>query len=96
MPRELKVFGYTGHRREAYKDRNVHGQTREVIATTTKAEAHRMSGLSRALFDRSVSITGNEEEVALAMSSPGTVFWQPDNYPARTGEWVAFPPAAAE
>jgi hypothetical protein len=95
MPRPLKVFGYTGHRRAAYKDRNVHGQTREIIAATTKAEAHRMSGLPRSLFDRSVSITGNDEEIAQAMTAPGTVFWQSHNYPARTGEWVAVPPAPA-
>lgn len=94
MPRPLKVFGYTGYRRDAHKDRNVHGQTREIIAARSKTEAQRMSGLTRTRFDHSASITGNDEEIAQAMSAPGTVFWQPHNYPARTGEWVAVPPAA--
>jgi hypothetical protein len=96
MPRPLKIFGYTGYRREARMERNVHGQTREVIAATTQAEAFRMSGLTRSQFDQRVSECGNDEETALAMSAPGTVFWQPHNYPARTGAWVAIPPKAAE
>jgi hypothetical protein len=95
MPRPLKVFGWTGYRREATMDRNIHGQTREVIAATTKAEAFRMSKLTRTQFDQRVSDTANAEEIALAMAAPGTVFWQPHNYPARTGEWVSIPPAAS-
>lgn len=95
MPRPLKVFGYTGYRREAIMERNVHGQTREVIAATTKAEAFRMSGLTRTQFDQRVSECANDEETALALTAPGTVFWEPHNYPARTGERVAISPASA-
>lgn len=95
MARPLKVFGYTGHRKDALMALNSSGQTREVVATTTKAEAFRLSGLSRTEFDRKACETGNPEEVEVAMSAPGTVFWEPHNYPARTGEWVAAPTATA-
>lgn len=87
MPRPLKVFAYTGHRIAAYGPRNVHGQTREVIAATTKTEAHRKSGLARSAFDRTVCETGIEEEIAVATANPGVVFWQPHNRPARDGTW---------
>lgn len=93
MPRPLKVFGYTGYRQAARIENNMLGQTREIIAATTKAEAFRKSGLTKARFDCMVSETGNDEEVAIAMASPGTVFWQPHNYRARTCEWTAIAPA---
>lgn len=95
MPRPLKVFSWTGHRREAHMDRNHHGQTREIIAATSKAEAHRMSGITRSLFDRTLHETTDPEEAAQAMTAPGTVFWQPHNPFARTGEWFAIPPKEA-
>lgn len=93
MPRPLKVFGYTGYRQAARIENNMLGQTREIIAATTKAEAFRKSGLTRAQFDNVVSETGNDEEIATALASPGTVFWQPHNYRARTGEWTTIAPA---
>jgi hypothetical protein len=96
MPRALKIFGWTGHRREATMERNVHGQTKEIIAATTKAEAHRMSGIARSLFERTLHETADPEEVAQAMTAPGTVFWQPRNNMASTGEWFAIPPGAAK
>lgn len=96
MPRELKIFSWTGHRREAAMPRNVHGQTSEIIAAMTKAEALRMSGIPRSLFERTLHETADPDEVAQAKTAPGTVFWQPANIPARTGEWFTIPPKAAE
>jgi len=94
VPRPLKVFGYTGHRQASYGPKNVHGQTAEIIAAATKAEVYRKAGISRPQVDRTLHEAGNPVEVAQAMTSPGTVFWQPHNNMARTGEWTAVPPQA--
>lgn len=97
MPKPLKVFGYTGYRMKALTKRNAHGQTDEVIAAASKAEAHRKSGLARSAFDRTVHEVIKPQEVAMAMASPGTVFWRPLNPFARTGdEWFAIAPEEAQ
>lgn len=92
MPRPLKVFTYTGHRNAALMPKNVHGQTREIIAATTKAEALTKSGLTRSAFERTARETTLPEEVELALASPGVVLWKPRNELADTGTWMQIPP----
>jgi hypothetical protein len=74
MKRTLKVYGWQGDRRE---------QTREVVAAYSKAEVRRILGLSA--YDNAnlfnFAETGNAEEIATALSAPGTVFWKPLNSP---------------
>lgn len=93
MPRPLKVFTYVGHRNAALLPKNVHGQTREIIAATTKAEALTRSGLTRSAFERTAHETTMPEEAEMALASPGVVFWKPRNELADTGVWKQIPPA---
>lgn len=74
--RTLKVYGWTGSRRAAYKlSGNRHPQTREIVAAHSWAEAERLYG-GRIARDFA-SITGNVEETAQALARPGVVFWRP-------------------
>lgn len=64
----MKVYGWTGYR--------VGGQTREICAARSIAEVLRITGMSRYTFNWSGCETGNDEEIALALSKPGTVFFR--------------------
>lgn len=80
MPRELKVYGWTGMRGE--DPRNVSrfgrqgGQTREIVAARSVAEVVRLSGIPRHQLTPMLSETGNAHECQTALAEPGTVFWQ--------------------
>lgn len=74
--RRLKVFGWTGARRGLVPG---HGQTREIIAAKSAAEARRIAGISPYTWRNSADETGNAEELAVALGKPGVVFWQPLN-----------------
>lgn len=65
---KLTVYGWQGWRSPA-------GQTREIVAAHSMAEAARLSGYKRPSQMFNLCETGNEREIAQAMSSPGTVFW---------------------
>jgi hypothetical protein len=81
MTRQLKVYGWRNWRHAP----TFHGQTREVMAAHSVAEVMRTAGITRATWNHGGSITANDEEVALAMSKPGTVFWQ--DMKNRGGSW---------
>jgi hypothetical protein len=73
----LKVYGLRGWRSDCPPAANGNRQTREIVAATSKAAAMRAFGCSRYEMDNHCSVTGNEAEIALATSKPGTVFWIP-------------------
>lgn len=73
---KLKVFGWTGARRQQVAS---HGQTREIIAAKSAAEARRITGISAYTWSQQAEQTGNDQEIAQAMTKPGVVFWQPLN-----------------
>lgn len=83
MTRTLKVYGWTG-----YDPQNVEGhnkQTREIVAAHSIAEVTRIADITRYEFNTYGSETGNSEEIALAMSDPGVVFFRGIN--DRNGNW---------
>lgn len=84
MPRKIKVYGWIGARPESRVEGNRHGQTREIVAAASMAEVLRITGMKRDDFTRSGCETGNQEELELALSKPGVVFWQPLY---RDNEW---------
>ena len=84
----MKVFAWEGFRDEAQPRPNGSRQTREVLAARSAAEAMRISGQSRHFFKEYVCETGNDEEVRVAMSKPGTVFWTELNHSLRAGDWL--------
>lgn len=71
---KLKVYGWQGFRTECP---GVHGQTREIVAATSKAAVARIAGAKGpwALF--CLCETRNDREIELAMSKPGAIFWTP-------------------
>jgi hypothetical protein len=77
----LKVFGWTGFRAAAGDQ----PQTREIVAAKTQAEVLEITGMTRYNFKQSGGETGNPEEVRVANSKPGTVFWRPLD---SRGEWT--------
>jgi hypothetical protein len=82
--RTLKVFGYI---LATYGDESARlgqashvRQCRAIVAATTKKEAAEKFGISMHEANGFMSETGNDEEIALAMSKPGQVFAKPINY----------------
>lgn len=74
--KRLKVYGGGGMRPECPYAENRHGQTREIVAASSETAALRILkpfGVRKGYLCE----TGNPEEVALAMSEPGAVFWAP-------------------
>jgi hypothetical protein len=73
MARDLKVFGMViSGRREDGLDNAV--QVSAVVAARTKIEAANLFGVSSGEFSKYASVTGNAEQVTIAMSKPGQVF----------------------
>lgn len=67
-PGGLTVFGWVGSR---------HGrQTREIVAAPTRTAAIRLSGLTVGEARHSMSETRVAQEVAIALSDAGVVFWR--------------------
>jgi len=89
--RPLKVYGWTGFRIEARSTRNVHGQTVEIVAASSAAEAMRLAGLSRSAWAHSGYETANAEEMEIALARPRVIFWIPLN--DRGVGWAAAEPA---
>lgn len=63
MTKKLKVF----HGR-------FDGTNREMVATATKKEAAELFGFSLHTLNQYASITGNKDDIAVALTKPGTVF----------------------
>lgn len=73
MPRRLKVYEWTGHRREAG---GTHQQTQEIVAATSMAEVARLAGAKGPWQLFNLSETGNDAQIATAMAAPGIIFWR--------------------
>jgi hypothetical protein len=73
MARDLKVYGMviSGSRADNLADAV---QVSAIVAATTKAEAANLFGVSSGEFRNYASVTGNAEQVEIAMSKPGQVF----------------------
>lgn len=63
---KLKVFG--GH---------LDGRTRVIVACTSIAECAKLTGSSYYYIETMWSVTGNEEEIKVAMANPGKVIESP-------------------
>jgi hypothetical protein len=78
MARELKVFGYTlityGDESKRLGQRSHVRQCKAVVATTTRKEAIEKFGITQGEASGYMSETGNEHDIAIAMSKPGQVF----------------------
>ena len=88
MSRPLQVWHTAIHNRRTGK------QVCAIVAATTQKEAAALfsaasaNTLSPAQLRTYGGVTHNEEEVAVAMSKPGTVFVTKDmNYPRAYEEW---------
>lgn len=89
MARELKVFGYTAL--NPYTNPSIReAQVRIIVAAHSVAELMRITGATRTEYNWSGAITGNDEEIAMAMIQPLTPFMRGLN--AR-GQWYLYPGA---
>lgn len=74
--RVRKVYGWLGWRSECLPSANGSQQTREVVAALSQAAAARAFGCSMSSFKRYGGETGNVEELRIAFTKPGVVFWK--------------------
>jgi hypothetical protein len=84
MSARLKVYGWQGCRQKAPGSK----QTYEIVAAPSKAAAARAAGYvaPRQMFN--LCETGNDDDVAQALSEPGVVFWRPLDQIPRERKWV--------
>jgi hypothetical protein len=75
--RPLKVWTVVGP--AVYEDgQMISGQqSRQIVAATSAKAAAAALGLTVYELNRSGSVTGNDEEIQVATTRPGTAFWQP-------------------
>ena len=64
------------------------GRYRRIVAASSQKEAAQLIGTTLHHFREYASITGNKEEVELAMSEPGTV-WERKDY--CNDAWIKTP-----
>jgi len=97
MARKLKVYGWCGlrydmafkaacrsHGREAPRFHDI--QSREIVAAHSQAEVARIAGAKGPWQLFNLCETGNEAEILLATSKPGTIFYKPIAF--YTDEWL--------
>lgn len=85
MPRKLKLYHWQGWRHECPAAANGGKATREIIATTSKAEARAASNGFIPL--REICEGGSDEELAAAMANPHVILWHPIDQPLRERRW---------
>ena len=75
----------------------IDGQHRSIVAARNQATAAQILGCSFVCVRNYFSVTGNAEEIAVAMQSPGTVYRKPDmgREGAKAG-WEVMPPRCPE
>jgi hypothetical protein len=73
MKKKLKIYSYQGYRRECPPAPNGSRQTSEVVAAYSKAQVKAIAGVPPS----EIHETGNNEDIAKALSEPGRIFWQP-------------------
>lgn len=92
--RRLRVFGWSGHRPEAYgKDGNHehHGQTREICAARSMAAVARAAGVKHRARLWNLGVTGNKHEIEEAMKHPDRVLWRALNARSEPYNWTLAP-----
>lgn len=67
--KDLKVYGIGD------------GRNRIIIATKTKKEAYTALKMSSSHFSKYSSVTGNKEELELALNNPNKLFMKPNQAP---------------
>jgi len=87
MPRELKVYGWIGMRPSSEQEnwREFGSQARYIVAAHSVAEVCRLANITRSAYNWTGRETGNNDEVATAMTEPGTVFYR--KLDLREGDW---------
>lgn len=75
MTAKVKVFGTRLTVRDAAPAPNRSRQVRVVVATTSRQKAAAVMGISVGELRSYGSETGNRDEIAQAMTSPGTAFY---------------------
>jgi hypothetical protein len=88
--KRLFVYRWRGFRNECPPSPNGSKQTREIVAVTSVAAAHRAfnaSGVRCSISDvrEYGSETGNAEELEVALAEPGVVFWRPLDHRGEGG-----------
>lgn len=78
MTLSLKVFGGDMFNHQ-------HKQVRTIVAAHTQKEAAKLTGLSLYYFREYWCETGNDDELSIALSAPGIVFWEAT---PRRGDFV--------
>ncbi len=87
--RAIKVYRWQSFRSECPAH---HRQTQEVVAARSKAEAASLAGFDRPSQMFNLGETGNTTQIAVAMQSPGTVYWAPiNNRSSKVEDWTAAP-----
>ena len=81
----LIVYGWLGYRIDCPPALNGSRQTREIMAARSISEVNRATGLSRNYLSNYAGETGNANEIEVAMSEPGVVFWKPLDYRPEGG-----------
>ena len=64
---KLKIYGWQSQRSS--------DQTREIVAAPSRAAAARLAGYQRPDQMFNLGETGNSQEIEIATSKPGIVFW---------------------
>jgi hypothetical protein len=85
---KLKIYGWQSFRSEAGKiARGGHTQTKEIVAAKSKAAAARAAGYDNPRQMFNLHETGNDADIAMAMSHPGDVIWTPLDDPEKARRW---------
>ena len=88
MAKTLKVYGFIKNRFESERSPNGSAQTRNVVAAHSVAEVLRLASITRAEYNWNGCVTGNADEIEIALSEPGVVFWtQPDERHRDASVW---------
>jgi len=75
----VKVYAITRWISKREPAVNGNQQARCIVATTSMKQAAALLGVSYSHFREYGNQTGNAEEIKLAESSPGAVFWQDES-----------------
>jgi hypothetical protein len=83
MSARLKVYGWRGHKTGMTKS-----QARFIVAARSVSDVLRLTGMTRYQFNQDGCETGNDGEVAQALSEPGVIFYR-DLNAWRDEPWTA-------
>lgn len=87
MTSKLKVYGWLEHVQACPPAANGSKQARVIIATTSWAEAARLSSSSLSFIAKMGATTENAAEVEAAMAQPGVALWTPDRNSQHARDW---------